>query len=232
MAGTGHERTAGTDNRTLAEVRALLSDPALPTPRFIYQSFYLVDSVGHHYGPHHAATREALDETDRRIGRLLETVETEGLFESTLFVIASDHGMALQDASLRANPARIPERDGMAVVTTEPFIYLRDLRVTVSVAPDGRTSQVTVLDHDEDAHGDATPVDDASVVATDAHGGRVASVRTNADGVAAFGVPADLRPDEITIEVEAMGFNPRHLRLDGTNVAIDLRTLLYAIEIG
>ena len=227
MAGTGHERTAGTDNRTLAEARALLSDPALATPRFVYQSFYLVDSAGHHFGPHHAATREALDETDRRIGRLLETIEAEGLMDSTLFVIASDHGMAMQDASLRANPARIPERAGMAAVTTEPFVYLRDLRVTVSVAPDGRTAQVTVLDHDEDERGEARPVEGATVIASDEQGGRVASVRTNADGIAAFGVPAELQPSEITMVVEMAGFNPRHLRLDETNVAIDLRSLLY-----
>jgi len=227
MAGTGNERTAGTDNRTLAEARALLSDPTLPTPRFIYQSFYLVDSAGHHYGPHHAATREALDETDQRIGRLLETIEGEGLLDSTLFVITSDHGMARQDASLRANPARIPERDGMAAVTTEPFIYLRDLRVSVSVAPDGRTSQVTVLDHDEDERGVALPVENAMVTATDEQGRRIASVGTNADGLAAIGIPAELRPAEITIEVDALGFNPRHLRLDGANLAIDLRALLY-----
>jgi hypothetical protein len=232
MAGTGHVRMAAADNRTLAEARALLSDPTLPTPRFIYQSFYLVDSAGHHYGPHHEATREALDETDRRIGRLLDTIEAEGLFDSTLFVITSDHGMAIQDASLRANPARIPERDGMAVVTTEPFIYLHDLRATVTVAPDGRTAQVTVQDHDEDERGSAAPVAGATVTAIDEQDGPVATVRTNTEGIAGFGIPADLQPAEISVQVEAEGFNSRHLQLDGTNLAIDLRELLYGVRAG
>ncbi|MCA9823038.1 MAG: hypothetical protein KC470_10550, partial [Dehalococcoidia bacterium] len=61
----------------------------------------------------------------------------------------------------------------------------------------------------------------------DNKGRQVATSRTDTGGNAGLAIPADLRPDEMTMEVSAEGFNVRHIRLDGTNVAPDLRTVLY-----
>ncbi len=62
---------------------------------------------------------------------------------------------------------------------------------------------------------------------TDAVDGRVAQTVTHTDGVAGFAIPADIAPHDLRLAVHAPGFNPRHMRLDGSNIAIDLVELLY-----
>ncbi|QFG03753.1 alkaline phosphatase family protein [Tepidiforma bonchosmolovskayae] len=223
----GHRLQGQIDNRALAQARLLFLDESHPAPVFVYHEFAQPDSSAHDYGPHHEGARAALDETDRRIGHILRTLEERGLFETTLFVITTDHGMATQNVELRANPARIPQRDGMAAITAEPCIYLRDLRVEVEVTHDGRSARFAVADNDADAHGEHPPVAGAEIVVTDRKDGLVARVVTDANGLAACAVPAELEPGELLAAVHAEGFNPRHLRLDGTSVCIDLREVLY-----
>lgn len=223
----GHRLQGQIDNRGLAQARLLFLDDSHPAPVFVFHEFAQPDSSAHDYGPHHEGARAALDETDRRIGHIVRTLEERGLFETTLFVITTDHGMATQDVELRANPARIPQRDGMAAVTAEPCIYLRDLRVEVEVTHDGRTARFAVTDNDPVEGGEHPPIAGANIVVTDRRDGVVARVVTGPDGLAACAVPAELRPSELLAAVHAEGFNPRHLRLDGSNVCIDLREVLY-----
>ncbi len=226
---TGHRMMGEIDNRGLAQARLLFLEESHAPPKFVYHEFSQPDAAAHDYGPHHEGARAALDETDGRIGHILRTLDERGLFEETLFVITTDHGMATQDVSLKANPARIPERDGMAAVTTEPFIYLRDLAVEVEVAHDGRTARVWVNDNDVDVSGERPPVANARIQVTDRRDGRVASAHSDGEGVAGFVIPADMRASELAMAVHAEGFNPRHLRLDGTNLAVDLREALYGV---
>ncbi|MFN0148457.1 MAG: alkaline phosphatase family protein [Dehalococcoidia bacterium] len=223
----GHRMMGEIDNRGLAQARLLFLDDSHPAPKFVFHEFSQPDAAAHDYGPHHEGARQALDETDVRIGHVLRTLEERGLFDSTLFIVTTDHGMATQDVSLKANPARIPERDGMAAVTTEPFIYLRDLAVEIEVAHDGRSARAWVTDNDADVSGDQPPVAGAHILVTDHRDGRVASATTDAEGLAGFVIPADIRAHELAMSVHGEGFNPRHLRLDGTNLALDLREALY-----
>jgi hypothetical protein len=216
-----------TDNRALAQARQLFLDESHPAPKVVYHEFSLPDGASHDYGPHHPGAREALDETDVRIGRIVNLLDDRGLFESTLFVITTDHGMGMQNVELQANPARIPERHGMATVTTEPLIYLRDMDIAVGAAHDGRTAQVSVLDNDRDASGEQDRIEGAQIRVVDSEGRQVATSRTDAGGNAGLAIPADLRPEEMTMEVSAPGFNSRRIRLDGTNVVVDLRKVLY-----
>jgi hypothetical protein len=146
-----------------------------------------------------------------------------------LFVVTTDHGMAEQRVDWQANAARIPERDGMAAVTTEPLVYLRDLRVDVEVKADGRTAIVTVVDNDPDTTRERPPVGGAQVLVADRQDGRVAEVETDAYGQSGFAIPADMEPHELVMSVTAAGFNPRRLRLDGTALALDLREALYGV---
>ena len=223
----GHKLQGQIDNRALAQARQLFLDESHPAPIFTYHEVAQPDSSAHDYGPHHEGARAALDETDVRIGHLLRTIEQRGMFESTLFVITTDHGMAQQDVSLKANPARIPQRDGMEAVTTEPLIYLRDLAVEVVVQADGRTAQLTVLDNDAGPSGEHAPVAGAEVLVSDHRDGKVARALTDVNGVAGISIPADLEPSDLRLAVRADGFNPRHMLLDGSNLALDLRRVLY-----
>lgn len=223
----GHKLQGQIDNRALAQARQLFLDESHPAPIFTYHEFAQPDSSAHDYGPHHEGARAALDETDVRIGHLLRTIERRGLFESTLFVITTDHGMAQQDVSLKANPARIPQRDGMEAVTTEPLVYLRDLHVELVAQADGRTAQVTVLDNDAGPSGEKPPVAGAEILVSDHKDGKVARVLADANGVAGISIPADLATADLRIRIAAEGFNPRHMLLDGSNLALDLRRVLY-----
>jgi hypothetical protein len=157
-------------------------------------------------------------------------LEAKQLLDSTLFVFTSDHGMAAQDITLRANPARHPERIGMKAITGEPMIWLRDLAVEVERAGDGRTARVIVADNDADTSGERPLLADVEVL-VHAHGGGAASllarVTTNDAGVAGFATPADIDASQIVLSVRHPDFNPRHMRLDGESLCVDLRRELY-----
>jgi phosphonoacetate hydrolase len=240
-------REALLDARGLAQLMVLFEDPAHARPVLVAHEFALTDGAGHDYGPHGDGLRTAIAETDHRLGQVLDLLESKGLIDSTLFVFTSDHGMAAQDVALRANPARHPERIGMKTVTGEPMIWLRDLYVTVEPAADGRTARVTVLDNDPDGSGERPPIVGAEIL-VHAHpeavarldplhvghkadfGRAVTSVATNDLGIAGFATPADVPPAHIVLSVHHPDYNPRHLRLDGTNLCLDLRRELYGRE--
>ena len=116
---------------------------------------------------------------------------------------------------------------GMKTIVGEPLIYLRDLRVEVEAAPDGRTARVTVLDNDADQSGEQPPVGGAEVVVHTHADNVLARLRTTAAGIAGFATPPDVPPSAIALSVRHPDFNPRHLRLDGSSIVIDLRAQLY-----
>ncbi|HSQ00061.1 MAG TPA: alkaline phosphatase family protein [Candidatus Dormibacteraeota bacterium] len=220
-------REALVDTRGLAQALVLFDDPEHAPPVLTAHEFTLTDGAGHAYGPHGEGLREAVAETDRRLGIVLDLLEAKELLDSTLFVFTADHGMAAQHVALTANPARHPERIGMKTITGEPMIWLRDLDVAVEPAPDGRTARVVVCDNDADASGEKPPVPGAEVRVLSAHEHVLAALTTNAAGVAGFSTPADVAPRDIVLSVHHPDYNPRHLRLDGTSLAIDLRRALY-----
>ena len=220
-------REAVLDARGMAQLMALLEDPAGRPPALIAHEFALTDGAGHDYGPHSDGLRAAIAETDRRLGQVLDALEAKGLYESTLFVFTSDHGMAAQNVRLKANPARHPERVGMKTVTGEPMIWLRDLDVSVEPAPDGRTARVTVLDNDADQSGEKPPVCGAEILVHSQPHTVLAREVTNEAGIAGFATPADVRASDIVLSVHHPDYNPRRVRLDGSSLTIDLRRELY-----
>ena len=91
----------------------------------------------------------------------------------------------------------------------------------------GCCARVTVLDNDPNAAGENPPVAGAEVELLSERQQRLATVVTNELGIAGFATPPDVPPEKIVVCVHHPDFNPRHLRLDGTNLAIDLREELY-----
>lgn len=220
-------REAVLDARGLAQLTVLLEDADLPPPAFVAHELALTDGAGHDYGPHADGLRDAIAETDRRLGQVLDLLERHRLLDSTLFVFTSDHGMASQHIELRANPARHPERMGMKTVIGEPMIWLRDLAVTVEAAADGRTARVIVLDNDADPSGEQPPVEGAEVLVHCPTDRTLAHLHTNAAGVAGFATPADVSAKDVGISIRHPDYNPRHLRLSGEPLGVDLRRELY-----
>jgi hypothetical protein len=226
------ERESVADGRGVAQVIELFTRDDLPSPSLVYHELFVTDGAGHDYGPHHEGLREALDESDRRIGRVLDLLEKRGLLDETLFVVTSDHGMAPQDVSLAANPARHVERIGMAAKVAEPMIWLQDMAVSVERAGDGRTARVIVAEGDALPSGERPALKDAEVI-VELHEGEAARARelvrgrTGPGGVFGFPTPSEIASERIALSVRHEGFNPRRIRLDGKRLAIDLRAALY-----
>jgi hypothetical protein len=224
------------DTRGVAQVIELFTRGDLPPPDFTYHELVLTDGAGHDYGPHAEGLRDALDESDRRIGRVLAVLDQLRLFDETLFVVTADHGMAPQDVSLRANPTGHVLDAGLAAVVAEPMIWLRDLAVTAERAPDGRTGRVIVADNDADTSGERPSLGGAEVVVEAHREGAapraIARGTTSADGLFGFATPSDVDSRSIGIRVAARGFNARHVLLDGTRLALDLRAALYGTGTG
>lgn len=224
-------RESTLDARGVAQVVELFTRPGLDPPVCVFHELTLTDGAGHDYGPHAAGLAAALDESDRRVGRVLDLLEQRGLLDGTLFVVTADHGMAPQDVSLRANPAHHVTHVGLEAVVAEPMIWLKDLAVAVECAADGRTARVVVCENDALPDGERPGVEGAEVI-VEAHvpgsaPRRIAHGRTGPGGVYGFATPSDLTPEEQAVSVRASDFNPRRLLLDGRSLALDLREALY-----
>jgi hypothetical protein len=197
----------------------------------VYHELALTDGAGHDYGPHHDGLADALTETDLRIGRVLAALDERGLVDETLFVVTADHGMAPQMVELQANPAAHVTRAGIAAVVAEPLVWLLDVAVEVERKPDGRTGRVAVCELDPLPDGERPPVEGAEVLVEHHHPGRAPVVlargHTDANGLYAFPTPNDVPSSAIAVSVRADGCNPRHLRMDGSTLAPDLRSTLY-----
>jgi hypothetical protein len=215
------------DNLGLSQSIVLYTDESHPPPQFMFHEFTITDGVGHDYGPHSDGQRTALDETDVRIGRILGTLEAQGLADDTLFIVTTDHGMAATDASLKATQVRAVTDAGMRAIVPDPLVYLIDMAVTITPHEDGRTARVEVLANDADVSGERPPVAGAEVTLS-GHGGRVlARARTDEGGTCGLPLLPDADPGELYVTVHHDDYNPRRLRLDGTPLREDLRALLY-----
>ena len=110
-------------------------------------------------------------------------------------------------------------------------MWLLDVAVEVERKPDGRTGRVAVCELDLLPDGTQPPVAGAEVIVESHEPGGTPTVlargRTDANGLFAFPTPNDVESAAIAVSVRADGFNPRHLLLDGTNLALDLRAHLY-----
>jgi phosphonoacetate hydrolase len=215
------------DIRGMAQAINLFDHCGARPPVFVAHEFVLTDGAGHDYGPHHDGAREAIRRTDRRIGAIFDLLRARGLFESTLFVLTSDHGMAPQRVELKANPACEPASVGLKGVFAEPMIYLRDLIVECERARDLRSLRVTVRDNDHLPDGDHPAVAGVKIVLHGRADKVLAEATTAESGRVAFATPADMRDDELALRLGHPDFNSRTVRGDGAPVSPDIRTLLY-----
>jgi hypothetical protein len=215
------------DNRGVAQAIVLYTDDTHPPPRFMFHELTLTDGVGHDYGPHSDGQRSALDETDLRIGHVLEALDAGGLFDDTLFVITTDHGMAPVDASLKANQVRAVTDAGMKAVIPDPLVYLIDMAVEITAHEDGRTAMIEVLANDADASGERPPVTGAEVLLSTHNAKILARARTDAGGTCGLPLPIDVAPEDLFVTVRHDEFNGRRLRLNGESMREDIRALLY-----
>lgn len=72
---------------------AWLDLPTGQRPDFLTLYFEQTDHAGHWFGPTSAEEDAALREVDAALGRLIDGLKQRGIFDSTNFVVVSDHGM-------------------------------------------------------------------------------------------------------------------------------------------
>lgn len=220
-------RASGSDIQGMAQSMMLFSSETQPPPKFTFHEFSLTDAVGHDYGPHHDAVFDAMVETDRRIGKVLSVLDARGLFDSTLFVITTDHGMAPIDTTKAADQALAVKDAGLSCVLTAPLVYLLDMAVLLQPSADGRTLSATVLENDADESGEHPAVAGATLSVISHEGKVIAEAETDAFGTCGLPLPAGEDPEHMVVRVEHEKFNTRHLRLDGSNVFDNLAERLY-----
>ena len=78
-------------------ILAWLDLPKAERPTFLSLYFSDVDTAGHDFSPEAAETRDAVFKVDSDLGRLIQGLQTRGIFEQVNLIIVSDHGMAPQD---------------------------------------------------------------------------------------------------------------------------------------
>jgi phosphonoacetate hydrolase len=223
----GMHREELIDVRGMAQVLNLFEHCGDNHPVFVAHEFVLTDGAGHDYGPHHEGLREALYRSDRRVERIFAMLRERGLFDSTLFVVTSDHGMASQRIELKANPACEPAEAGMKGVFAEPMIYLRDLAIECERSRDMRSLRVTVLDNDHLPDGEHPAVAGAQVTVRTRGDRVIGEAATPESGRVAFATPADLHDSELTVRIEHKDFNSRTVTGAGEPIRLDLSKILY-----
>jgi len=112
-----------------ARVDRLLSWLDLPVdqrPKLETLYFDVVDTAGHRNGPDAAETRAAAASIDASMGRLIEGLKARKLYDRTMLVVVSDHGMAATSPDRVVwiddiiDPAALKIGYGGAVLTADP----------------------------------------------------------------------------------------------------------------
>lgn len=68
-----------------------------PLPTLSWCSFAVTDGAGHASGPHGELARQAIIDTDGRVGEIIAAVDRAGALDDTAFLVISDHGMEQTD---------------------------------------------------------------------------------------------------------------------------------------
>lgn len=125
------KQVTSADNTAINQMIYLFEKGELPIPNLVMINLTSTDSAGHGYGPHSDMIKRVLEQTDLRIGKIIELYKKAGIFENTLFVFTADHGMEIQDRNrsfeykIDGTNVSVPLLDELKVkyVGGLPFIY-------------------------------------------------------------------------------------------------------------
>ncbi len=106
------------------QLLAWLDFPPDQRPRFETLYFDIVDTAGHHYGPDAPETREATASVDVSIGRLVDGLKARGLYEGTMLVIVSDHGMAATSPDRVVRLGDLVDAEAIDVIYSGAAVFL------------------------------------------------------------------------------------------------------------
>ena len=121
-------------NTRVDRVLGWMDLPEQDRPDLATLYFDIVDTAGHRHGPDGAETAQAVRDVDASMGRLVEGLKTRGLFDRTVLLVVSDHGMAA------TSPERVTYLDDLVDVEAVRIIYSG--AVTILNPVPGREAEV------------------------------------------------------------------------------------------
>jgi len=89
----------GLSDESKTDIATYLIEKSSPNVLFLHLT--QVDSAQHKQGLWSAEARAAIEDSDRQLGRLLAAAQHSGTASNTAFVVASDHGFASVERSVR-----------------------------------------------------------------------------------------------------------------------------------
>jgi len=113
-----NQGAGGLSDEAITDVELALLTTTPPHLSFLHLP--QVDGAQHEHGLWSAEARAAIENADRQVGRVLETIEHAGLREQTALVVASDHGFASVHRCL--NPNALLRRGGLIELNAEGHV--------------------------------------------------------------------------------------------------------------
>jgi hypothetical protein len=177
-------------------------------PKLGVFEFTLADSRGHLVGPHTDDARRGLAEIDRKVGKVLDTLEKRGIAGSTAIVLTADHGMEHQDRDVSKlggwfEALDRAAADGARTKESTRFVYVRSVQWGVEgPVPRAGTSGVLALrvrNDDANERGIRPGIAGATVTIRDAGGGTWTAV-TDADGLVRLPISPKRGPLQVQVE--------------------------------
>jgi len=112
------------DDLGLAQVRQLFADPAR-MPRLTWWAHVVTDAGHHGAGPRSAMARDALRQSDARLGAFLDQLTALGVLDDVTFVLTADHGFEGSDPAVTGSWTPALESLGIPFRDEGPgFVYL------------------------------------------------------------------------------------------------------------
>ena len=97
---------------------------AAPRPDFSTLYFDIVDTAGHRHGPDGAETNEALASVDASLARLISGLKARGLYDDTVLIVASDHGMAATSPDRAMRLGDLVDPEAIDVIYSGAAVFL------------------------------------------------------------------------------------------------------------
>lgn len=151
------------------------------SPNLLLLHLAQTDAIEHEYGPSTSAAYEAFASVDRCLQSILEAVKRSGMFETTTFIVTSDHGFTTSHHTVNPNVAL----SGLGLVHRNG----RVVRADAWIKSTGGTALLYV--HDRKLRATLVPAIRECLAKIPG----IASVLTNAE-TRAYGMPAEEDSDQ------------------------------------
>jgi predicted AlkP superfamily pyrophosphatase or phosphodiesterase len=119
-----YDKQATPDDR-VDKLVSLLDLPVNERPQLLTLYIDVVDQAGHDFGPRSQQVAEAVQQSDRAIGRLLSALKERGIEDQVNLIVVSDHGMSPQSLKKTVFLDDYIEMDSVDVIDGTPVVTLR-----------------------------------------------------------------------------------------------------------